>query len=170
MPGRGSGVPMEHQSQTIPRVLLAAAFVCLGSMAGCDEDDDIFDDVDRLDAVLASTSSADASATLEFREGDGILFDRLEVEFELDEDDFDQFDVDTGDGFDDEDVILIVRNGSQIVYEEDLDFDRDRRGTQGDVTWDLVVAGGDVPELRRGDVAEIEVNGTLAVQGTLRRD
>jgi hypothetical protein len=147
--------------------LLTAVLVSLGCLTGCD-DDDIFDEIDRLDAVLAPVGAVDASGRLDFQEGRGTAFDRLDVEFELDEDDFDAFEVDEGDGFGDEDVVLTVRNGVQEIYIEDLRFDRDRRPTEGDVTWDLLVTGLDVPDLRAGDIAEISVNGTVAVRGTLQ--
>jgi hypothetical protein len=150
--------------------VLAALLAACASLTGCDDDDDIFDDIDRLDAVLAPLSAADASGRLDYQDGGGTAFDRIDVEFELDEDDFAEFGVDAADGFGDEDVILTIRSGNQEVYIEDLRFDQDRRPTQGDVTWDLRETGFGVPDLRAGDVAEIEVNGTVAVRGTLQLD
>jgi hypothetical protein len=154
----------------LPKLLLAALAVGLVPLTGCDDDDDIFDEFDRLDAVLAPVTAVDASGRVDFQDGGGTAFDRLDVEFELDESDFADFDVDAADGFTDEDVILTIRNGSQEVYIEDLAFDQDRRATQGDVTWDLLETGFGVPDLRPGDVAEISVNGTVAVRGTLQLD
>lgn len=153
-------------NRTVPMLFLAATFLSLGALVGCDEDDDIFNDDPDLAAVLAPVPVVDASARLDLDEGPGTL-DQLDVEFELDEDDFDVFDVDSGDGFGDEDVVLSVWSGSQQLYSADLEFDRDRRATEGDVVWDFFEAGGDVPDLRVGDVAEITVNGVLAVRGTL---
>jgi hypothetical protein len=156
-------------NRTAPMLLLAAALLGLGTLTGCDDDDDIFDDDDDLAAVLSPVPAVDASARLDLEEGPG-AFDELDVEFELDEDDFDVFDVDTGDGFGDEDVVLSIWNGNQQIYSADLEFDRDRRATEGDVVWDFFDAGGNVPDLRAGDVAEISVNGVLAVRGTLHSD
>lgn len=152
--------------RTVPRLLLAATLLSLGGLVGCDEDDDIFDDDEDLTAVLTPVPAVDASARLDLEEGPG-AFDELDVEFELDEGDFDVFDVDTGDGFGDEDVVLSIWSGNQQIYSADLDFDRDRRATEGDVVWDFFEAGGEVPDLRAGDVAEIAVNGVLAVRGTI---
>ena len=149
---------------------LLAALVCLPA---CDEDDDFFignpGDVDRLAANLTPLIAADAFARLDYDDGSGVTFDRLEVDFELDLDDFAELGVDPPD-FDDENVEIEIRSNGTLVFFDDLRFSDDRRNTTGEVVWSLDVRGSSVPFLDIGDVAEISVNGTPVARGTIVAD
>ena len=161
-----------RKRRALPLVVAIASVGLMLAATGCDDDDDdFFHRRDRLEAALLPVINVDASGHVIFEEDEGTSDDRLDIEVEIDADDFGFLGIDTDDGFEDEDVVVEIGNGGTVFFDDRLDFTEDRRvGGEGDIVFELDLDGFDVPNLEEGDVVEIFVNDNLTLRGTLDED
>lgn len=124
--------------------------------------------VARMEAPLRPIPSVDASGNARREDRAGTQDDRFDVEIEIFSGDFGAVGIDAADGFADESVLLSGRRSGVEVYVAPMVFSEDRRaGGAGDVTWELSVRGGSLPDLRPGDVIRVDVNDVVLLEGTL---
>ncbi|HEY7462625.1 MAG TPA: hypothetical protein VIC59_12245 [Gemmatimonadota bacterium] len=117
----------------------------------------------RLEARLNPVINVDASGKARLDAAAGTANDRFTVEVEIAKADFARLGIDAGDGFGDEVVqIRILRGGTQI-FSRRLQFSENR---PRDITFETDVRGAGAPELQRGDVARVTVNGVSTLRGT----
>jgi hypothetical protein len=123
--------------------------------------------VGLVEAILSPVILVDASGRAVSEDRSGFLDDRFDVEIEIDQSGFGAVGIDVGDGFQDEAVTIAVTRGStEVLAATPLPFSQDRRATQGDITFEVNLRGGGVPQLLPGDVARVVVNGVFLLQGT----
>jgi hypothetical protein len=121
----------------------------------------------RIRARLNPIINVDASGHARSEDRPGTRDDRFDAEVEIDPSAFQRLGIDANDGFADEVVQLTVtRNGTQ-VFTTRMRF----TGTQGvDIIFESDIRGAPAPELRRGDIGRVSVNGRDTLRGTFQPD
>jgi hypothetical protein len=117
----------------------------------------------RLEAQLNPVINVDASGKARLDAAAGTANDRFTVEVEIAKANFARLGIDAGDGFADEVVQIRVLRGGTQIFSRRLQFSENRLR---DITFETDVRGAGAPELLRGDVARVTVNGVSTLRGT----
>jgi hypothetical protein len=116
----------------------------------------------RLNPVIGGV---DASGQARLDAAAGTANDRFTSEIEIARIDLGALDVTPGNGFNDEVVRLTVQRGGTQIFSGRLQFSENR---PRDITFENDIRGPGAPELQRGDVARVTVNGHSTLRGTFQ--
>ena len=121
----------------------------------------------RLRADLEPVFAVDASGNARSEDRSGTADDRFDSQVEVAKAHFQRVGIDSGDGFADEQVLLVVSRGAATIFSTRLRFSENRLR---DITFEADIRGAAAPELRAGDVARVRINNRATLEGVFRVD